>query len=296
MSIKVEERTKANGHHISSGYIGCPYFAVAEDPQTHLLFPAPGGFCHRANPIGPIDMTHQQTVCLALQHTTCPMYAQDKPGPLPATIRAEAEKMSNGRRVAFLLGSIILLLLVGLALLRGWQASSAAVVPPPPDVAATAVAPNPNPQEAAVVLVEPTTTATAVPPTHTPQPTATATLPPTNTPRPTATATLPPTFTPAPTQTNAPPQPTAVPPLLAEVNVLRLNVRTGPGTDYPSLGLIDQGVELEITGQNPDGSWWEFCCFAGQPAWAIAEALTPLGDTANVPVVLSIPPTPEPTP
>lgn len=36
-----------------------------------------------------------------------------------------------------------------------------------------------------------------------------------------------------------------------------VNVRTGPGTNYPSLGVAAPGATAEITGKSSDGQWWQ---------------------------------------
>jgi len=79
-------------------------------------------------------------------------------------------------------------------------------------------------------------------------------------------------------------------PLLV-VNVPTLNVRQGPGTDYPLIGAVTQSEEYEITGQSFNGSWWQICCVAGEPGWVIGEAVTVTGDIANVPTVRVAPAT-----
>ena len=37
---------------------------------------------------------------------------------------------------------------------------------------------------------------------------------------------------------------------------LGVNVRTGPGTDYPIVGVAPQGTEGQIVGKSEDGQWW----------------------------------------
>ncbi len=35
-----------------------------------------------------------------------------------------------------------------------------------------------------------------------------------------------------------------------------MNVRTGPGNQYPSLGKVPKGITAEVIGVSPDGGWW----------------------------------------
>ncbi len=108
------------------------------------------------------------------------------------------------------------------------------------------------------------------------------------------------TPTPSPTATSAtPPPPTATPQPgtpLARANA-DLNVRGGPGTGYPVLGLLRTGQSAEITGLSPDGGWWQirFPGVMGERGWLAAQFVTAL-NAANVPVVQgpALPPTPVP--
>ena len=71
-----------------------------------------------------------------------------------------------------------------------------------------------------------------------------------------------------------PEPPTEVPSPTAEVSKLTanssVNVRSGPGTNYPQVGRLQAGESYVITGKNPTGDWWQFD-FNGQKAagyWA----------------------------
>ena len=85
-----------------------------------------------------------------------------------------------------------------------------------------------------------------------------------------------------------------------------VRVRSGPGTDYSSIGRLWPGDTARVVGQNADGSWWqiEFAESADGIGWVIAEFVTFVGDPDSVPVlgdVTSTPvrrlsPTPSPTP
>lgn len=128
--------------------------------------------------------------------------------------------------------------------------------------------------------------------TPTPRPTATPT------PRPTTTATpLPtPTFTPLPTLTPTH-TPVPVPELLA---LLVVNVRAGPGVNYPALGQLLLGDTARVVGQNAEGTWWQIIYppDSDSTGW-VAGLLIQLNQEAlRVPVVTPAPvevtPTAEP--
>jgi hypothetical protein len=73
-----------------------------------------------------------------------------------------------------------------------------------------------------------------------------------------------------------------------------VNVRSGPGTSYPTLGQTRPGERLEITGCNQDRSWWQVR-FKGQNGWVAASVVNVTGATDAVAVVKDIP-TPPPPP
>jgi TolB protein len=164
----------------------------------------------------------------------------------------------------------------------------------------------PSVEESADVLPAATLTsvpATAMPvgllPTATPWPSTeakmeaekpTSTLPP-----PTATPTLESTATPTPA-------PTATPAALkAEVVARGLNVRSGPGTDYPKLGHLKAGQEVEVIGQDPATGWLQivYSEAASGKGWISGKAayVRLEGSLEAVPVVaVSEPPPPSPSP
>ena len=73
----------------------------------------------------------------------------------------------------------------------------------------------------------------------------------------------------------------------------RLNIRTGPSTDYPIATLVEAGEIFDVIGRLRDGSWWQICCINGNPAWLIAEAVDIWGIQNLVPIV-EVPPLPTP--
>jgi hypothetical protein len=136
--------------------------------------------------------------------------------------------------------------------------------------------------------------APAVPPTKTPKPTFTATTEWSPTPIVFATATpaIPPTpeatATPVPTEIPPSPTPEPAPSFTADQGV---NVRSGPGTNYPKLGSLDASQSFEILGKNAAGDWLEFV-YDGDAAWVSADMVTVSGDLETVEVAQNVPPPP----
>ena len=71
-----------------------------------------------------------------------------------------------------------------------------------------------------------------------------------------------------------------------------MNVRGGPGTDYPVVGALDPGVQAEIIAKNPQADWWEVALSNGQSGWVYGSLVDAAGDTASIQVAANIPPPP----
>jgi hypothetical protein len=90
-----------------------------------------------------------------------------------------------------------------------------------------------------------------------------------------------------PTEESSPtptPTPEAKPPT-ATANT-DLNIRGGPGVNYPILGVLRAGQSAEITGKSADGGWWQIY-FTGAPdgrGWVSAYYVN-AQNADNVPVV-----------
>ncbi len=65
-----------------------------------------------------------------------------------------------------------------------------------------------------------------------------------------------------------------------------INMRTGPGTDWPTVSKLDTGVSAKVTGHNGDKSWWQL----NDSAWVSASLTTTSGDCSAVPVAGFPPP------
>lgn len=104
---------------------------------------------------------------------------------------------------------------------------------------------------------------------------------------------------PAPTAT---PEAQAAPTPFVEVQSDNLNVRLGPGTDFPIAGQLSAGSQVALVGRNAAGDWLVVCCIDGTPGWVAARLVRTDADVQALPVGLPptrvpVPPTatPEPT-
>lgn len=138
------------------------------------------------------------------------------------------------------------------------------------------------------------------------EPTATA-VPPTDTPTPTL---FTPTPASSPTAGEAEPTATANPAVVT--SLVRLNVRFGPSTDYPIVGVLDVNESAPITGRDEFSAWWqiEFQSDRGNRGWVSsssdfsttsqAEAVpvveAPPLEATSTPIPTEVPPTATPDP
>ena len=112
---------------------------------------------------------------------------------------------------------------------------------------------------------------------------------------PTAASTATPTPTETPTEVPSA-TPTMVPSVIADRVV---NLRAGPGINYPIVGTTAQGGTYAIQSRNNDGTWLEICCVdkLERTAWVGASVVKTTGDINRVLVAKNIPtPPPSPTP
>jgi uncharacterized protein YraI len=98
---------------------------------------------------------------------------------------------------------------------------------------------------------------------------------------------------PAPAPVPMPPPPATNAP--TAIAMTAVNLRTGPSTAYPVLGVAQTGQSGEITGVSEDGTWWQVrvptSISADGRAW-VSGAYVSAFNTANVPVVTAPPPPP----
>jgi hypothetical protein len=117
-------------------------------------------------------------------------------------------------------------------------------------------------QEDLTVTLAPLERRPAATPTRLPSPVATP-VP--------ACATPTPTVTPTPSPT---PSPTPVVAVVRPGPAQGLNVRAGPGTEYPVLDVLPAGSRLTVVDRSTDGEWVEVCCVrGGEPGWVAAELI-----------------------
>jgi hypothetical protein len=96
------------------------------------------------------------------------------------------------------------------------------------------------------------------------------------------TSAAPPAPSPTPTPVNL--KPTAI------VTGAVVNVRSGPGTDYPPIATLTQGTSCGVIGRNSDASWLQLQCSNGVVGWVASEYLIVQGNVVNVPVIAVSPP------
>ena len=83
----------------------------------------------------------------------------------------------------------------------------------------------------------------------------------------------------------------------AAITARVLNVRKGPGTDYPVIGQLQQNDVVEIVGKNANGSWLQIVYPTGTigRGWISTSYAQVRGSPAFIPVVETSPPS-TPTP
>lgn len=106
----------------------------------------------------------------------------------------------------------------------------------------------------------------------------------------TSTKTQKPTNTARPTRTRTP-RATSTPKLDAVVNTKSVNIRKGPGTNYPILTGASQGDHLKILGQAYSCGWLKIETSNRIEGWISAELVTYSQPCNTIPAA-SIPPTP----
>jgi len=108
---------------------------------------------------------------------------------------------------------------------------------------------------------------------------------------PSVTPTLEPSATPTPLPATATATPSAIIPQAAAENTV--NLRGGPGTNYPVVGSLAAGNTTMVIGRNAEGTWWLVQGETGNKPW-IAGSVVTISNAEHVPIVQA-PPTPVPT-
>ncbi len=93
---------------------------------------------------------------------------------------------------------------------------------------------------------------------------------------PTETPTLPATPLPPTTSTSLSAGLTATPVLIDGTLTIKVNVRSGPGTGYDSLGQLEAGVKVQITARDSQGAWYQILYPAAPQGrgWVAAQYVT----------------------
>jgi SH3-like domain-containing protein len=98
------------------------------------------------------------------------------------------------------------------------------------------------------------------------------------------------TPTPEPTPEYTPtPAPTPTPDFASVTTGDTVNLRSGPGTGFSTVGQINAGQSARIVGKNQDGSWWEIEGADGATAWVVARLVSTSGPADQVAVSQNIP-------
>ncbi len=198
--------------------------------------------------------------------------------------------------------TLIIVLLIPLFVGCGAQATPPAEIPPTATEASASMLTNPAQATEEAEAVEPATETGSETSGDEQQAeeesAASATATPTSTPQPNPTPTA--TESPTPVQPTATPvdEPETVELADASINV---NVRSGPGTNYPVVDQMEPGEEADVTGRNDDESWWKINLpnDSGQGVvvgWIFAELVIFEGDREDVAVTEAPPPPPTATP
>ncbi len=117
--------------------------------------------------------------------------------------------------------------------------------------------------------------------------------------RATATATIRPPFTPRPSDTPWPtftPSPTIIPvtPGIASGVITSIvNVRMGPGTNYPAVSKLNKGTRINVRGRDTENGW--LVLVPPPNGWVNRDFVSLTGDLNGLPVI-EAPPTVVPTP
>lgn len=72
-----------------------------------------------------------------------------------------------------------------------------------------------------------------------------------------------------------------------QVRVLaaRLNARTGPSQEYPTLTVLNTDDVFNVIGRLADNTWWQICCVDDDVAWVFAEGVELWGIAEIVPII-----------
>lgn len=78
---------------------------------------------------------------------------------------------------------------------------------------------------------------------------------------------------------------------LATINTALVNGRSGPGTNYEVIGIVEDGQSFDVVGQNDAGDWWRICCYNDEEFWVINDYVE-ISQGANGPIIPAATPIP----
>jgi len=68
-----------------------------------------------------------------------------------------------------------------------------------------------------------------------------------------------------------------------------VNVRSGPGVDFPVVDSLDPGQSAAITGKSAAADWWQIALSGSDNGWVLAQLVTTSGDVSGVAVPANLP-------
>lgn len=112
-----------------------------------------------------------------------------------------------------------------------------------------------------------------------------------------ATETAAPTETPTELATETPTYtPSITPTPFAVVESGLVALRRGPGVEFPMVAQLGPNIPIAITGQNPQGDWYQLCCVNGEAVWVVGAHVQVNNDPRAVTLLVAgTPPSPTPT-
>ncbi len=309
----------------SSCAVICPYLGTVQDPHTSLAYPAMANYCHRNKlQPGEVSLSQQSSYCLSEKYDTCATF-RDASIPLASVDiahgRINKRRGKNRRLIGFFAVVALFTMIFGAAIFFGPEletepadvaAQTVSLEPDPPaavvdDFELTPMLKVIAEDEIAVVTAVSDNTLPVTPeieptPTKRPQKTATpASHPDANKVDTIETQQLvqPPTVerpTLVPTiELAAPavePEATEPAPLVldigqgtAVVNTGALNVRLGPGPQYPPITRAHNGEQIWLLGRNGDNSWVKVRLYNGVEGWVYTEYLQVGQSLAELPFI-----------
>ena len=63
-----------------------------------------------------------------------------------------------------------------------------------------------------------------------------------------------------------------------------VNLRSGPGSTYEIIGMLNANTPRPIVGRNADATWWQIDIAGGTTGW-VANDVVRAEDTKSVPIV-----------